>query len=106
MSWYKYQAVNRTKEQSVKRPSLPPPRAIPVNKLNKEIPVMLTITNLNTPADGESLSQALLKMEGVIRAEPIPHQKKLAVRYNPALININSITYKISSLGYHYVQRG
>ena len=106
MSWYKDQAEKKTAELSAIRPSSAKPRTIFANRLDKKVPITLIVTNLNTPADGENLSQSLLEMQGIIQVEPIIQQKKLVILYNPSLIGLNSITYRIASLGYHYVQRG
>lgn len=106
MSWYKEQVERINNELSAKRPSKPMTHKIPSNRLNTEMPITLTINNLNTPADGERLIQAFQDIEGIISVQPKVHQKKLTIFYNPLLIGLNFITYKISSLGYHYIQRG
>ena len=106
MSWYKEQVEIIACELSAKKPTQPMHHKIQFNRLTKETPITLTINNLNTPADGEKLIQAFQEMEGIISVQPKIHQKKLTIFYNPDLISLNSITYTIAALGYHYIQRG
>jgi len=104
MSWYNEQINRINKEIAAKTTKAL--QKTPLNKINTEMPITLTIKNLNTDADGERLIQGLLELEGITRVKPQVYQKKLTIFYNPLLIGLNTITYKIASLGYYYVQRG
>lgn len=64
----------------------------------------MIITNLNTIEDYNSISKVLKTINGIESVGPYNH-KKLSVTYNQNLTNIEHIVYKLSQMGYRYVNR-
>lgn len=64
----------------------------------------MTIINLNTFKDYNKIATALKELKGVIEIGDF-QPKKLIVTYDRHLINLETIVYKISKLGYRYINR-
>ncbi len=66
----------------------------------------ITITNLNTAADGEKIVRALNELSGITGAKALPHLKKVMINYDPAHIDLGAVGYTINQLGYRHIHRG
>lgn len=105
MSWY-YNNINGFKAEHQGhapyeglRAGLFPPAAV------RNIVYSMKITDMKSKEDAEKLSSALLKIEGVSEVNPLLHQNKLAITFNPLGTSLANITRTIANLGYHYIQR-
>lgn len=65
----------------------------------------MTITNLYTQEDYDNISKALQEVKGVVGVGSFQQPKKLTVSYNQYQTSIEHIVYKISTLGYRYINR-
>jgi ABC-type lipoprotein release transport system permease subunit len=71
---------------------------------NSLVAFNMIITNLNTIEDYEKINKELRTINGVEDIGPYNH-KKLSVIYNQYLTSIEHIVYKLSQMGYRYVNR-
>ncbi|WP_028308262.1 hypothetical protein [Desulfitibacter alkalitolerans] len=71
---------------------------------NSVITFNMIITNLNTIEDYERINKVLRTINGV-EGIGTYNQKKLSIMYNQYLTSIEHIVYKLSQIGYRYVNR-
>ncbi len=106
MSWY-HDKVNEIISEKLPEPSA---ANLPSKKLyeayGKDMSVTITFLDMNTPADQEKITNALLGLEGVSRVKPALQQKKVSVVFNIKKVSVETIVYTINQLGYHHIQRG
>ncbi|KUO49038.1 MAG: hypothetical protein APF76_10445 [Desulfitibacter sp. BRH_c19] len=71
---------------------------------NAFITINMTIANMNTLTDYEGVTNALRTIKGVESFGPY-QQKKLSVTYNQFETSLEYIVYKLSVMGYRYINR-
>ena len=91
MSWYQ------------DKTHLTPPS--PQHLCNKEMLLPMTLTNLKSSHDQEIISNGLLQLEWVKKVKFDLPQKKVYIYFNPAEIRVETISYTLLKLGFHYIQR-
>jgi copper chaperone CopZ len=79
------------------------PNAPNIRAKNMLLPV--TLTNLKSANDEAVIINGLQKLEGVDHVKIDFPQKKVYIYFNPQEIRIETITYTLLKLGFHYVQR-
>jgi hypothetical protein len=105
MSWYKETVDNLMEKRLFDPEASKMPSAKLYAQARREFPVTITVTDMYNEQDKDKLTSALLALEGVSSVKPILHQKKLVVAFNPGQVSLQTITYTIAQLGYHYIQR-
>ncbi|ABR49561.1 hypothetical protein Amet_3433 [Alkaliphilus metalliredigens QYMF] len=71
---------------------------------NAIISVTMNITNLNTNEDYNRIAVALKEIVGVEDITPL-QQKKISIAYNQLQTSLEEIVYRLSRMGYRYVNR-
>lgn len=79
------------------------PKCQPICDRRMFLPI--TLTNLKSPNDEEIIINGLKKLEGVKDVKIDFPQKKVYIYFNPTEIRVETITYALLKLGFHYVQR-
>ncbi len=72
----------------------------------RNIPIMITITDMNSDEDVETITSSLLSLEGITQVKPFLNRKKLKVYIDTSKTSLQMVAYTISKLGYNYIKRG
>lgn len=72
----------------------------------KNIPIMLTITDMISEDDVETITSSLLSLEGITQVKPFLSRKKLKVYIDTSKTSLQMVSYTLSKLGYNYIKRG
>lgn len=72
---------------------------------DKKMLLPITLTDLKSPNDEEIIINGLQKLEGVKNVKIDFPQKKVYIYFNPTETRVETITYALLKLGFHYVQR-
>jgi copper chaperone CopZ len=70
--------------------------------LSRSLP--LTLTNLNSAADEEKVIKTLQNLNGVHKVTTDLPTKKVLVSFNPAKVQVGTIIYVLTKLGYHCLE--
>ncbi|SCY57914.1 heavy-metal-associated domain-containing protein [Alkaliphilus peptidifermentans] len=97
------------KMEEISYSSVPPKYTELIEKFQAQntynsITMNIMITNLDNENDHEILSTALNEIKGVKRIGDFQRQK-LAVTFNQNETSLEHIVYKISKMGYRYINR-
>ncbi|SES72738.1 hypothetical protein SAMN05660297_00410 [Natronincola peptidivorans] len=112
MSQYKcqFKEVAEKQQKNMFHPSVPPKYDALLKEYqenlatNAVITLSMTILNLKTKEDYESIAVVLRSIEGVKDIGAF-QEKKISVSYNQHQTSLEDIVYQISRLGYRYINR-
>jgi len=106
LSWYQEKLNKLSMENAYQfQESLIPDKKL-FNTYSRNITITLIITNMYTETDSQKLSSKLLTLEGVNKVQTILNNKRLIISYDIRKTKLETVTYTIAKLGYHYLQRG
>ena len=106
MTQYKTELINALKKLREEQERLNPPLWQSEDVTVPDTTLNIFVTDMTSESDVETLTSALLSMQGVNRVKATLSQKRLTLSYNPKKTTPQSIGYKINKLGYHHIGRG
>lgn len=72
---------------------------------NRQVTMTLIISDMKTDEDCQKIGNTLRNLPGVVSVNIIPRYRRVTVTYNLPQMNLETIGYHITRLGYHYIQK-
>ncbi|BCV21409.1 heavy-metal-associated domain-containing protein [Moorella sp. Hama-1] len=71
----------------------------------RQVTMTLIVTDMKTEEDCKKIGNTLRNLPGVVSVNIIPRHRRVTVTYNLPQINLETIGYHITKLGYRYIQK-
>jgi len=71
----------------------------------RQVTMTLIITDMKTEEDCQKIGYTLRNLPGIVSVNIIPRHRRVTVTYNLPQMNLETIGYHITRLGYRYIQK-
>lgn len=71
----------------------------------RQVTMTLIVTDMKTEEDCQKIANTLRNLPGVVSVTIVPRHRRVTVTYNLPQMNLETIGYHITRLGYRYIQK-